>query len=78
MDYWLLEAPLTLRNVSPTAILPWAAERRFKDDAASYHREDNLNLTRGTSGPVFVENIPAMAIWIPAKLGASWLVQDSA
>jgi hypothetical protein len=38
----------------------------------------NLNLTRGTNGPVVAQNIPVMAIWIPARLGASWLVQDSA
>lgn len=38
----------------------------------------NLNLTRGTNGPVVVENIPVMAIWIPARLGAGWLVQASA
>jgi hypothetical protein len=37
----------------------------------------NLNLTRGTNGPVIAENIPVMAIWIPARLDASWLVQDS-
>jgi hypothetical protein len=38
----------------------------------------NLSLTRGTNGPVVADNIPVMAIWIPARLGASWLVQDSA
>lgn len=37
----------------------------------------NLSLTNGTNGPVTAENIPVMAIWIPARLGASWLVQNS-
>jgi hypothetical protein len=37
----------------------------------------NLSLTNGTNGPVIAENIPVMAIWIPARLGASWLVQNS-
>ncbi|CDX24421.1 conserved hypothetical protein [Mesorhizobium plurifarium] len=38
----------------------------------------NLDLTRGTNGPVIVPNVHVLAIWIPARLGASWLVQNSA
>jgi hypothetical protein len=36
----------------------------------------NLSLKQGSAGPVIAQDVPVLAIWIPRRLDASWLVQD--
>lgn len=37
-----------------------------------------LNLTEEEDGPVIARNVPVIAVWIPRRLEAAWLVQDAA
>ncbi len=37
-----------------------------------------LNLTDGTNGPVIARDVMVLGVWVPRRLGASWLVQDPA
>jgi hypothetical protein len=64
-------------STGPTQGSIYPGDRQIRKADCVTIQLHNLHLTQGTNGPIVARDVPALAIWIPARLGASWLVQDS-
>lgn len=65
------EAPVQPRDQRGTA---YPGDRRIRDDDNVSIQIHTLNLTR--EGAVVAENVPVLAIWVPARLARAWIAQE--
>jgi hypothetical protein len=65
------EAPVQPRDQRGTV---YPGDRRIRDDDNISVQIHTLNLTR--EGRVLAENVPVLAVWIPARLARAWVAQE--
>jgi hypothetical protein len=65
-------------STGPTQGSIYPGDRHIREADRVTIQIHNLDATRGTNGPTITRNVPVLAIWLPARLGESWLVQDPA
>lgn len=65
------EAPVQPRDQRGTV---YPGDRRIRDHDNISVQIHNLNLTR--EGVVVAENVPVLAVWVPARLAHAWVAQE--
>lgn len=65
------EAPVQPREQRGTV---YPGDRRIRDDDNVSIQIHTLNLTR--EGVVVAENVPVLAVWVPARLARAWIAQE--
>ena len=75
----------TVKNLIQGANPQWPRERRgevypgdnaIREDGHVNVQIHTLDLRRGRDSLVFAENIPVLNVWVPARLGIAWIIQD--
>jgi len=65
------EAPVQPREQRGTV---YPGDRRIRDEDNVSIQIHTLNLTR--EGAVVAENVPVLAVWVPARLARAWIAQE--
>lgn len=65
------EAPVQPRDQRGTV---YPGDRRIRDDDNVSIQIHTVNLTR--EGTVVAENVPVVAVWVPARLARAWVAQE--
>ncbi len=65
------EAPVQPRDQRGTI---YPGDRRVRDDDNISVQIHTLNLTR--EGALVAENVPVLAVWVPARLARAWIAQE--